>query len=320
MEFKPFFSVVISTKNRAKLVLNAIESVFNQTFKNFELIVVDNASTDTTHIELSKIKDVRFTYLRNDLDRERCFARNRGVLASKGEYVCFLDSDDEYLPNHLEVIFNFIQNSELKQALFFTNAYETYNFDDLQERVCPDLDNYNLFEYILTYTFNPARVAIHNSIIAEFQYDEKIPGLEDLDLWLRIATKFPVLQIKERTIIYQIHDESYSISAPKRFERELFLFNYVFSKPILNGYLPVRAKKRLLSMCHYKISMAMSTTFKPFIVHYHILKAFLYFPKGYNKKANKTMFVIFFFQIPLFGFILKKTISFLKSIRSNQKF
>ena len=312
MEFKPFFSVVISTKNRAKLVLKAIESVFNQTFQTFELIVVDNASTDNTQHELSKIKDVRFTYLRNDIDRERCFARNRGILASKGDYVCFLDSDDEYLTTHLEVIYKFVQHSELKQALFFTNAYETYNFENLQERVCPDLNKYNLFEYLLTYTFNPARVAIHRSILSEFQFDEQIPGLEDLDLWLRIATKFPVFQINKRTIVYQIHDESYSISAPKRFERELELFNYVFSKPILKGYLTNRSKKRLLSMCHYKISMAMSTSFKPFKIHYQIVKAFIYFPKGYNENANKTMLVIFLDQIPFFGFILKKSRKLLK--------
>ena len=308
----PFFSVVISTKNRVELVLKAIESVFNQTFQNFELIVVDNASTDNTQLELNKIKDVRFTYLRNEVDRERCFARNRGILASKGEYVCFLDSDDEYLPKHLEVIFNYIQISVRKQALFFTNAYETYNFENLQERICPDLAEYNLFEYLLTYTFNPARVAIHRSILNEFHFDEEIPGLEDLDLWLRIATKFPILQINERTIIYQIHNESYSISAPKRFERELSLFNYVFSKSILKQHLPIYSKRRLLSMCHYKISMAMSTSFTPFKIHSHIVKAFIHFPKGYNQNANKTMLVIFLDQIPFFGFVFKKSRELLK--------
>lgn len=312
MEKTPFFSVVISTKNRSELVIKAIQSVFNQTYSNFELIVVDNASTDSTQSELSKIKDVRFTYLRNDVDRERCYARNRGINASKGEYVCFLDSDDEYLSNHLEIIFNYIQISEQKQALFFTNAYETYNFENLQERICPDLANYNLFEYLLTYTFNPARVAIHRSILNEFQFDENIPGLEDLDLWLRIATKFPVSQINERTIVYQIHDESYSISAPKRFERELTLFNYVFSKPILKKHLPIYSKRRLLSMCHYKISMAMSTSFKPFKIHYRIVKAFINFPKGYNQNANRTMLVIFLDQIPFFGFIFKKSRQLLK--------
>lgn len=313
VNLNPFFSVVISTKNRANLVCKAIRSILNQTFQDFEIIVVDNASTDETEHLIELIKDSRLHYYRNEIDKERCVARNRGINLAIGQYICFLDSDDEYLPNHLQVIYDFIADSEVKQALFFTNAYETYNFQNLQERVCPNINEYNLFDYLLTYTFNPARVAVHHSILDVYNFDEKIPGLEDLDLWLRIATKYPVIQIQHRTILYQIHEESYSISAPNRFKRELALFKYVFSKRELNSYLPKRSMNRLISMCHYKISMAMSTSFKPFLVHYHILVAFVLYPKGYNMKSNKTMAVIFIDQLPLIGFVLKKSRDFVKS-------
>jgi glycosyltransferase involved in cell wall biosynthesis len=298
---RPFFSVVISTKNRAELVCKAIKSVLKQTSQDFEVIVIDNASIDNTQSQIELIEDKRIFYFKNEIDRERCYARNRGVNLSRGEFICFLDSDDEYLPNHLQVIYDKIQESKLKIALFFTNAFETYNFENLQERICPDITSYNLFAYLLTFTFNPARVAVHHSVLNEFQFDERIPGLEDLDLWLRIATKYPIIQIPTRTIIYQIHDESYSISAPNRFKRELSLFKFVFNKQILKDFLPIQSKRRLLSMCHYKISMAMSTSFNPFLVHYHILKAFLLYPKGYNSNANKTMLVIFLDQIPILG-------------------
>jgi glycosyltransferase involved in cell wall biosynthesis len=301
----PFFSVVISTKNRATLVVKAVQSILNQSFSDFEILIVDNASTDNTEEALFAINDVRLHYFKNEVDKERCFARNRGIQNARGTYICFLDSDDEFLPNHLQVIYDKILESNLKKALFFTNAYETYNFENLQERICPNLEDYGLFEYILTYTFNPARVAVHHSVLNEFQFDEQIPGLEDLDLWLRIATKYPIIQIPKRTIIYQIHNESYSISAPNRFQKELSLFKYVFNKQILKDFLPIKSKRRLLSMCHYKISMAMSTSFNPFLVHYQILKAFLIYPKGYNSNANKTMLVIFLDQIPIFGFGFK---------------
>ena len=301
----PFFSVVISTKNRAALVVKAVQSILKQSFQDFEILIVDNASTDNTEEVLVQLQEPRLHYLKNEIDKERCFARNRGIQNAKGTYVCFLDSDDEYLPNHLQVIYDKIQESKIKTALFFTNAYETYNFENLQERICPDINNYNLFAYLLTFTFNPARVAVHHLVLNEFQFDEQIPGLEDLDLWLRIATKYPIIQIPIRTIIYQLHDESYSISAPNRFKRELSLFNYVFTKQILKDLLPIQSKRRLLSMCHYKIAMAMSTSFNPFLVHYHILKAFFLFPNGYNSNANKTMLVIFLDQIPILGFGFK---------------
>ena len=314
LSLNPFFSVIISTKNRANLVCKAIRSILNQTFQDFEIIVIDNASTDETEHLIELIKDNRLHYYRNEIDKERCYARNRGINLAIGKYICFLDSDDEYLTNHLQVIYDFIADSEVKQALFFTNAYQTYNFQNLQERICPDMTKYELFDYILTYTFNPARVAVSSSILRDFDFDEKIPGLEDLDLWLRIATKYPIIQINERTILYQIHEESYSVSAPNRFERELKLYKYVFSKKELKSILPVKSMNRLISMCHYKLSMAMSTSFKPFKIHYHILTAFLLNARGYNINSNRTMAVIFIDQLPVLGFVIKKIRGFIKSI------
>ena len=307
----PFFSIVISTKNRANLITTPIDSILNQTFVDFELIIVDNASEDNTEEVVKSYNDSRITYLRNEVDKERCFARNRGINASKGEYVCFLDSDDAYLENHLQTIYTEIQRKNTK-GLYFTNAFETFNFTDRKERVCPDLENYNLFHYILTYTFNPARVAVHRSILNEYQYDEKIPGLEDLDLWLRIATNYPVFQIKERTILYNIHDASYSMDSHQRFERELKMFRYVFDKEELKTVLPTKSKNRLLSMCYYKISISYSLKFKPFLIHYLILKAYFLCKEGYNKNANRTMLVIFMDQIPVLGYLFKKTRKILK--------
>jgi glycosyltransferase involved in cell wall biosynthesis len=301
----PFFSIVISTKNRAGLITKPIESIINQTFSDFELIIVDNASTDNTEDVVKSYMDPRITYLRNEVDKERCFARNRGINASNGEYVCFLDSDDAYLENHLQVIYDEIHRNKTI-GLYFTNAFETYNFSDRIERVCPDLENYNLFHYILTYTFNPARVAVHKSIVKKHQYDEKIPGLEDLDLWLRIATEFPVFQIKARTILYNIHDESYSMNSHSRFLKELKMFRYVFNKPELRNCLPTKSKNRLLSMCYYKLSISYSQNFKPFFIHYLILKAYFLCKEGYNKNANRTMLVIFIDQLPIIGYLFKK--------------
>jgi glycosyltransferase involved in cell wall biosynthesis len=302
----PFFSIVISTKNRANLITTPIDSILNQTFVDFELIIVDNASEDNTEEVVNAYQDPRITFLKNDIDRERCFARNRGIKAAQGAYVCFLDSDDAYLENHLQIIYDEILKNKII-GLYFTNAYETFNFSDKKERICPDLDQYNLFHYILTYTFNPARVAVHRSVLFDYQYDEKIPGLEDLDLWLRIASKHPVFQIKERTILYNIHDESYSMDSNQRFKRELKMFRYVFNKSELKNKLPSKSKNRLLSMCYYKLSISYSSKTAPFLIHYLILKAFFLCKEGYNKNANRTMLVIFIDQLPFFGFVIKKT-------------
>jgi glycosyltransferase involved in cell wall biosynthesis len=311
----PFFSVVIPLYNRERIISKTIESVLKQTFQDFELIVVDDCSTDNSSIIIKQYQsqDARIRYFKNDTNQERCFSRNKGVKESVGLYICFLDSDDEFLPKHLKIIYDQIISSEIKKALFFTNSYQTFNFENLHERVCPKLIGYNVFEYILTYTFNPARVAIKSEILNEFKFDELIPGIEDLDLWLRIASKYPIFQIEDRTIIYNLHNESYSIESTYRFENELKMFHYVFSKPELKELLPEKSKKRLLSMCHYKLSLTLNNRFSPFRIHYHILKAFFLYPEGYNDKANKTMLVIFIDQIPLLGYLFKK-IRLLKSM------
>ena len=98
---EPFFSVVIPTYNRAHLIKKTIESVRQQTFSNWELIVVDDGSTDNTKEVVLSIDDERIHYVYQN-NAERGVARNNGFHHSKGRYICFLDSDDYYEKDHLE--------------------------------------------------------------------------------------------------------------------------------------------------------------------------------------------------------------------------
>lgn len=96
-------SVIIPTFNREKTILRALESVQNQTYKDLEIIVVDDASTDNTADSLSKIEDKRVKYLKHALNRGGGAARNTGILNAHGEYIAFQDSDDVWYKNKLEV-------------------------------------------------------------------------------------------------------------------------------------------------------------------------------------------------------------------------
>lgn len=95
-------SVIIPTYDRAEVLPRAIDSVLAQSFKELELIVVDDASTDETESVVRSYEDPRITYLSHDTNRGGSAARNTGIEASTGEYVAFLDSDDEWLPTKLE--------------------------------------------------------------------------------------------------------------------------------------------------------------------------------------------------------------------------
>lgn len=98
----PTVSVVIPTYNRAHLVGRAIQSVLNQTYQDFEIIVVDDGSTDNTEEVVKSFNDPRIRYIRHDQNRGGSAARNTGIKMARGEYIAFQDSDDEWLPEKLE--------------------------------------------------------------------------------------------------------------------------------------------------------------------------------------------------------------------------
>jgi len=99
-------SVIIPTFNREKLIGNSIKSVLNQTLKNFELIIVDDGSTDNTKEVVDKFQDKRIKYIKLDTNQGASNARNIGIKNAKGKYMSFQDSDDIFYPNKLEIQLN----------------------------------------------------------------------------------------------------------------------------------------------------------------------------------------------------------------------
>jgi len=115
---QPFFSVIITTYNRASLLLRAIQSLMNQTEKNWEAIIVDDGSTDNTQncIQAYLKKDKRVQYFKLE-HVGAVAAKNKAIELSKGIYVTFLDSDDEYKSNHLESRKNILLQNKAIQFL-----------------------------------------------------------------------------------------------------------------------------------------------------------------------------------------------------------
>ena len=124
------FSIIIPTYNRAHIILRAIESVKIQTFSNWELIIVDDGSTDHTEDTIRKIDDPRINYFKKN-HAERSAARNFGIAKAKGKYICFLDSDDYFLKDHYSGTKNYskaglISDEEVERFLIRSNelAYQ----------------------------------------------------------------------------------------------------------------------------------------------------------------------------------------------------
>jgi glycosyltransferase involved in cell wall biosynthesis len=307
-----FFSVIIPTYNRAGFIEQTIRSVINQDFNDWECIVIDDGSVDNTASLVKNIckQDKRVKYIYQD-NAERGAARNNGINNSEGSYICFLDSDDAFLPNHLSELYLFIINNDKSQSMIFSNSLIEEE-GKTRINIVPKLESSNVYSYLLHYTPNPARVCIEREIFKEFSFDQTIPGIEDLDLWLHIAVKYPVLHLEKDTTIYKVHNEMYSVNSFEKISNELRMYKYVFSKPFMKNQLPKYDKNRLLSKCHFFLSCYTFDSTERIKSIKHAIISFLLYPKGYNGKTNKILLVNILYSIPIFGFLLKKSIQLAK--------
>jgi glycosyltransferase involved in cell wall biosynthesis len=310
-----YFSVIIPVYNRAHAILKAVESIYAQEFTNWELIIINDASTDNTAGVLSTISDSRVRIFHNPVNKERCETRNIGISLAKGKYICFLDSDDYHLPTHLSSFYQLINANAQPEAFFFSNAWNEDEAGNRTPRECPDFDKYNPYTYFLTYTVNPQRWCVAKSIFEKVQFDPEVVICEDMDTSMRIVNAgYRIFQVKERTTVYVAAADSFTHGDTNKAEKELFYLKRIFSKPELQGKLPVWPKRRLLSMCYYHLAVKMERIKNTGKMYSYIFTSFILYPPGYNGKTNLPMFVMALYNLPVLGKVIQACIKLVKRI------
>jgi glycosyltransferase involved in cell wall biosynthesis len=195
----PFFSVVIPTYNRGAFIGATLESVFSQTYPHYEIIVVDNCSTDNTDEVLEPyIQAGQIKFIRHEMNYERARSRNTGMSAAKGDFVTLLDSDDFMYPNNLADAAEYARrHPEIK---CFQNLYE---FVDANRNVTrrftmPSLSNQ--LKAIASGNFMTCiGDFIHREIYQNYQFDttEALTGGEDWEFWLRVLADYKIGRIEK---------------------------------------------------------------------------------------------------------------------------
>jgi glycosyltransferase involved in cell wall biosynthesis len=206
---EPFFSIIIPTFNRRKRLIFAIKSVLEQDYSDFEIIIIDDGSTDDTYLYVSEFlkKDSRISYYYQD-NSERSVARNNGAKYSIGKYLIFLDSDDFFHEkNHLKTIFSFIVNCSNKKKLFFTGVRVLKDNDSFQSRIIKS-DELLSIDFFINESIIPARVCIPREFMFEFQFDSSCIIVEDTVLWTQIMNKYSVQYINSFGVTYLLHDNN----------------------------------------------------------------------------------------------------------------
>ncbi len=189
----PFFSIVIPTYNRENCILNTLETVFNQKFKSYEVIVVDNCSTDQTELVLEKfIRSGQITFIKHDKNYERAKSRNTGMKAAKGAFLTFLDSDDFMYPTNLQDAYDFIQSNP--ESKIFYSLSEVVNEAKNRIRFKPQKHSPSAVEMISKGNFlSCIGDFIHRDIYTSIYWDENpvLTGTEDYEFWLRVVAHYP---------------------------------------------------------------------------------------------------------------------------------
>lgn len=207
-------SVIIPTFNRARFLKRAVDSVLAQTYKDLELIVVNDGSCDDTFEMLAHIADSRLKIIHLESNVGVSKARNIGFSHSKGEWIALLDSDDEWLSHRLEIQMNYIDSMPAFYPLIHGEEIWIRNGKRINQKKIHQKSGGDLFERSLELCLiSPSASLIHRKCWEEFNgFDEDFVVCEDYDLWLRLTSKYEVGFINEPIIIkYGGHDDQLSI-------------------------------------------------------------------------------------------------------------
>lgn len=206
-------SVIIPTYNRANTICRAIDSVLNQTYRDIEIIVIDDFSTDNTEFVLSDyINTKKIKYYKLLENKGACFARNYGVKLSKGDYIAFQDSDDWWLPNKLEIQLNYITKTKADMVFSaFTKIDEetgkiNKKFPDNLVKDCFVSYNDLLVKSLISTQVMMIKKSCFNDII----FDETMPRFQDWDFSLRFSNKYRIFYINQ--ILCKVYFQRNSIS------------------------------------------------------------------------------------------------------------
>ena len=199
----PFFSIILPTYNRASFLKRSIGSVLAQTYTDWELIVMDDGSRDHTKEVVTSFKDPRIHYFYQE-NAERSAARNNGIARAKGEWICFLDSDDAFMADHLEVFQSRISTGMHVPAIFVAGIQVQHEDGVLFKRDFLDESKSMLIEIGEKFII-PSQVCAHASVFDQNLFYEQTRIWEDTHLWLRLAAQFAVIQTKSYTVTQHVH-------------------------------------------------------------------------------------------------------------------
>ncbi|HEY2387433.1 MAG TPA: glycosyltransferase [Candidatus Binatia bacterium] len=191
----PMVSVIVPTLDRPETLREAIESILQQTYRDFEIIVVNDGGADVAALVQSLDTEGRISYVRHPANRNLAAARNSGIGVARGKYIAYLDDDDRFYPEHLETLVAFLEQGSHRAA--YTDALRVTQTrrDGRYVTVARDrpYSNDHDRDWLLVRNAFPVLCMMHDRACIEAVggFDEALTSHEDWDLWVRMSARFP---------------------------------------------------------------------------------------------------------------------------------
>ena len=251
----PYFSVVIPLFNKEKYIFETLNSVLNQNFQDFEVIIVNDGSTDNSLAVIEKFSDKRLRII-NQKNKGVSIARNRGITEAKANFITLLDADDLWYLNHLK---EFRKQIELfPQAGLYCNNYEILYNENVKRPAHLNFsfgkDCLLIPDFFKASIANPVAwtsgVAFPKTVFNTIgKFNTELITAQDLDLWIRIALEYKVSFNPEITMSYRLHvDDSLS-------KRELNTIRHQFISKFKNEELQNDSLKLYLDINRYAVAL-----------------------------------------------------------------
>ena len=224
MNSAPLVSIIMPVYNRASFLEVAIKSIINQSYQNWELIIIDDASTDSSQNIIKNFirQEPRIKLLKNSTNQHIVYSRNKGLKKAQGKYIAFLDSDDRALPERLERQVNFMENNP--KVGVCGSAVELINTTGkiLKVRSYPEKDAEIRVAFFF---FNPI---LQSTAIVRKEcfdklgfFDDQFRNAEDLNIWFRFGNQYLLHNLPEVLGQYRLHDENSLITDQKMMIRNV---------------------------------------------------------------------------------------------------
>lgn len=243
MTKQPLVSVLMPLYNDAKFVTASIESILQQTYQHWELLIVNDGSTDNSKDVVLSFKDSRIRYFENDENRGIVYTRNRLLNLSKGDFVANLDSDDIAYPKRLEKqVEYFLTHPECE--LCGSWAYKITDTDERMGKLQPPVDDEDIrINMLFQFSYVHSTLMMRNSALGERRYDESFPVAEDYDFverWSPRAHNLPEYLVGYRCHSTNISTEKAQLMSEKRndiIKRQLQKFGIDFTKEDIQHFI-----------------------------------------------------------------------------------